>query len=80
MGPGQARVQGLRIIVRIVLTVSVNCAFTVCQALCFGLIFVLFKYYIYTVIYKHIYIWGFSGGSVVKNPPVNEGDVGLIPG
>ena len=23
---------------------------------------------------------GFPGGSVVKNPPANEGDVGLIPG
>ena len=23
--------------------------------------------------------WGFSGGSVVKNPPVNVGDMGLIP-
>ena len=23
---------------------------------------------------------GFPGGSVVKNPPVNTGDVGLIPG
>ena len=24
--------------------------------------------------------WGFPGGSVVKNPSANEGDVGLIPG
>ena len=24
--------------------------------------------------------WGFSGGSVVKNPPANVGDMGLIPG
>ena len=24
--------------------------------------------------------WGFPGGSVVKNPPANAGDVGLIPG
>ena len=24
--------------------------------------------------------WGFPGGSVVKNPPANTGDVGLIPG
>ena len=24
--------------------------------------------------------WGFSGGSVVKNPPANAGDAGLIPG
>ena len=23
---------------------------------------------------------GFSGGSVVKNPPANAGDMGLIPG
>jgi len=30
-----------------------------------------------------IWIWGFSGGSVVKNPPANAGDagdVGSIPG
>ena len=26
------------------------------------------------------YIWGFPGGSVVKNLPVNAGDVHLIPG
>ena len=25
-------------------------------------------------------MWGFPGGSAVKNPPANEGDVGLIPG
>ena len=25
-------------------------------------------------------ILGFPGGSVVKNPPVNAGDLGLIPG
>ena len=25
-------------------------------------------------------VWGFPGGSVVKNPPTNAGDVGLIPG
>ena len=24
--------------------------------------------------------WGFPGGSVVKNPPANAGDKGLIPG
>ena len=24
--------------------------------------------------------WGFPRGSVVKNPPVNVGDMGLIPG
>ena len=24
--------------------------------------------------------WGFPGGAVVKNPPANAGDVGLIPG
>ena len=27
-----------------------------------------------------IVYWGFSDGSVVKNPPANAGDVGLIPG
>ena len=26
------------------------------------------------------YLWGFPGGSVVKNLPVNAGDVHLIPG
>ena len=25
-------------------------------------------------------IWGFRGGSVVKNPPANVRDAGLIPG
>ena len=25
------------------------------------------------------YFWGFPGGSVVKNPPANAGDTGLIP-
>ena len=24
--------------------------------------------------------WGFPGSSVVKNPPANAGDAGLIPG
>ena len=24
--------------------------------------------------------WDFSGGAVVKNPPANAGDTGLIPG
>ena len=27
-----------------------------------------------------IYTWGFPGGSTVKNPPANAGDMGLIPG
>ena len=32
-------------------------------------------------IHTHTYIYmGFPGGSVVKNPPVNSGDLGLIPG
>ena len=25
-------------------------------------------------------VWGFPGGSVVKNPPANVGDIGSIPG
>ena len=25
-------------------------------------------------------IWGFPGGSAVKNPPASEGDMGSIPG
>ena len=25
-------------------------------------------------------LWGFPDGSVVKNPPTNAGDMGLIPG
>ena len=30
--------------------------------------------------YEHYgYKWGFPGGSVVKNPPANAGDMGLIP-
>ena len=28
----------------------------------------------------HITLRGLPGGSVVKNPPANAGDVGLIPG
>ena len=45
--------------------------------------------YIHTYIYKYnlymcmyIYIWGFSGDSVVKNLPANAGDIrnaGMIP-
>ena len=27
-----------------------------------------------------MYIWGFPGGSVVKNVPINAGDMHLIPG
>ena len=34
--------------------------------------------YVYIPIY--IYILGFPGGSVVKNPPANAGDMGSIPG
>ena len=30
--------------------------------------------------FKILLIWGFPGGPVVKNPPVNVGDTGLIPG
>ena len=26
------------------------------------------------------FLWGFPGGSVVKNPPANAGDMDLIPG
>ena len=32
------------------------------------------------IIVKMMYLVGFPGGSVVKNPPVNAGDMGLIPG
>ena len=32
------------------------------------------------VILKFINIWDFPGGPVVKNPPANAGDTGLIPG
>lgn len=59
MGPGQARVQGLRIIVRIVLTVSVNCAFTVCQALCFGLM-LYFLNITFILSFINIFIFGAS--------------------
>ena len=27
-----------------------------------------------------IYVYGFPGGSMVKTPPANAGDAGLIPG
>ena len=37
-----------------------------------------------TIHSKHLiprsYDWGFPGGSVIKNPPANAGDTGLIPG
>ena len=37
--------------------------------------------YIYThIIYTYISIQGFPGGAVLKNPPTNAGDAGLIPG
>ena len=29
---------------------------------------------------QSLYRWGFPGCSVVKNPPANAGDMGLIPG
>ena len=32
------------------------------------------------IIYIYIYIYGFPGGSVVKNMPANAGDMGSIPG
>ena len=33
-----------------------------------------------TVYYLAYWMWGFPGGSVVKNPPANAGDAGSIPG
>ena len=39
--------------------------------------------YIYTYTHTHIYVCvcrALPGGSVVKNPPANAGDVGSIPG
>jgi len=29
--------------------------------------------------YNARFLWGFPGGSVVKNPPAKAGDVGSIP-
>ena len=39
-------------------------------------------YNIHTCIYTHTYtlIWGFPGGTVVKNLPDNAGDAGSVPG
>ena len=31
-------------------------------------------------LYVCVCVKGFPGGSVVKNPPVNAGDMGLVPG
>ena len=36
--------------------------------------------YRYRFRYKYRYRWGFLDGSVVKNPPANVGDMGLLPG
>ena len=40
------------------------------------------KFILFTSVMLSIYhiVKGFPGGSVVKNPPANAGDVGLIPG
>ena len=32
------------------------------------------------IVQYSLWTWGFPGGSVVKNPPTNIGDVGSIPG
>ena len=34
----------------------------------------------YSFFVQVLYNWGFPGGSVVKNPTANAGDVGPIPG
>ena len=31
-------------------------------------------------LFKNLRIWDFPGGTVVKNPPVNAGDIGSSPG
>ena len=36
-------------------------------------------YNIYSVLYHIRQYWDFPGGPVVKNPPCNAGNVGLIP-
>ena len=33
-----------------------------------------------TYLYTYIYLLGFPGGSMVKNPPANSGDAGSISG
>ena len=38
----------------------------------------IFIYLYMSVVYK--YVWGFPGAAVVKNPPVNAGDMGSNPG
>ena len=44
----------------------------------------IYTLYIYVCVYIYIYICkellGLSGTSLVKNPPANAGDTGLIPG
>ena len=37
-------------------------------------------FFFFSLIDKRLITEGFSGGSVVKNPPDNAGDGGLIPG
>ena len=31
------------------------------------------------IIFKKLVVWGFPGGSVLKNPPANAGEMGSIP-
>ena len=36
--------------------------------------------YYLSILYIAVYIWGFPGGSVVKNPPADAGELDSIPG
>ena len=40
----------------------------------------LYLFITYLFMYMYIFLQGFPGGSAVKNPSVNTGTMGLIPG
>ena len=40
----------------------------------------IFQLLVDKAVLENMYLWEFPGGLVVKNPPVNAGDTGLIPG
>ena len=50
--------------------VSISCVYTYMY---------MHRVYICIFVYMYVYIWASPRGSVVKTPPANAGDMGLIP-